>query len=406
MQEYTKKIPTILLVLTILGSVFFSGLFLGKASIPDSRKVTNLLNIENGAPDDIDFSAFWQAWNLIEEKYVPRQNGTTTIVTTEDKVYGAIQGLARSLGDPYTMYFPPEDAKIFAEDINGNFEGVGMEIGIRDGILTIISPLEGSPAKQAGLLSGDQIIGIDGASTIGINIDTGVKLIRGEKGTAVKLTIIRDGKDEPLEIEVVRDVINIPTLDSNLRDDGIYVIRLFNFNRDSGNEFRMAIREMVSSGSNKLILDLRSNPGGFLSVSVDMASWFLPTGKVVVQEDFGNSEDNQMYRSKGYNVFDSNLEMIVLIDQGSASASEILAGALSEHGIATLVGFKTFGKGSVQQLESIGEGSLKVTVARWLTPNGNSISENGLDPDVEVKYDIESPDVDNQMDKAIELLNN
>lgn len=406
MAEYTKRILAILLVLIILGSVFFSGLFLGKATIPESQKVMNLSNIENGMPDNVDFSTFWRAWNLIEQNYVPRKNGTTTLVTTEDKVDGAIMGLAASLGDPYTVYLPPEEAKIFEEDISGNFEGVGMEIGIRDGILTVISPLEGSPAKKAGLLAGDKVIGIDGESTVGVGIDAGIQKIRGEKGTIVTLTIIREGTDDPLEIEVTRDVINIPTLEKYLRSDGVYVIRLFNFNRESSNDFRLAVRDFYATRSNKLLLDLRGNPGGYLSAAVDMASWFLPTGKVVVQEDFGDDREKQMYRSKGYNVFKNDLKMVILVDQGSASASEILAGALSEHGIAKLVGMKTFGKGSVQQLEAVGEGSLKITVARWLTPLGNSISENGLTPDVEITYDPDTPDIDSQMEKAIELLLN
>lgn len=406
MQEYAKRISAILLVLIILGSVFFSGLFLGKATIPESQKVSNLSNIENGMPDDVDFATFWRAWNLIEDNYVPRKNGTSTIVTTADKVDGAIMGLAASLGDPYTVYLPPVEAKIFEDDISGNFEGVGMEIGIRDGILTVISPLEGSPAKEAGLIAGDKIIGIDDVSTVGIGIDMGIQKIRGEKGTVVKLTVLREGTDDPLDIEVTRDVINIPTLEKYLRDDGIYVLRLFNFNRESSNEFRLAIRDFYSTGSNKLLLDLRGNPGGYLSAAVDMASWFLPTGKVVVQEDFGDDREKQMYRSKGYNVFNNDLEMVILVDQGSASASEILAGALSEHGIAELVGMQTFGKGSVQQLEAVGEGSLKVTVARWLTPLGNSISENGLTPDIEISYDPDRPYADPQMEKALELLRN
>ena len=403
MQEYKKRLPFILLVLIILSSVFFSGFLLGKESIPESQRVVTLSNIENGQPKDVDFSTFWRAWNLIEDNYVPRKNGTSTIVTTEDKVHGAIAGLAQSLDDPYTVYLPPVEAKIFEEGISGNFGGVGMEIGLRDGILTVIAPLEGSPAKNAGLRAGDKIIGIDDVATMGISIDEGVKEIRGEKGTVVKLTVLRDETEEPLEFEVTRDTIHVPTIKTEHREDGIFVIELYNFNRESKDYFRNALRQFIVSGSDKLILDLRGNPGGFLDASVDMASWFLPTGKVVVQEDFGDGSEGQTYRSRGYNVFGNDLEMMILVDYGSASASEILAGALREHGVAELVGMRTFGKGSVQQLEPVGEGSLKVTVARWLTPNGVSISENGLTPDYEVEYK-EEEGRDTQFDKAVELL--
>ena len=296
-----------------------------------------------------------------------------------------------------------------------------MEIGIKDGVVTVVAPLKGNPAQRAGILAGDKILTIDGQSTVNMSVDKAVKLIRGKVGTKVKLTIVREGKKEPIEFAITREVINIPTVDTEIKGgrmaegkdgkiiDGIFIIKLYNFYSTSPNLFREALREFIESDSNKLILDLRGNPGGYLEAAVDMASWFLPLGKVIVREDFGKNAPPQTYRSKGYDIFNDNLKMAVLVDGGSASASEILAGALKEHGIAKLVGTKTFGKGSVQEVVKITpDTSLKITIARWLTPLGNSISENGLTPDFEVKLTQEEflKGQDLQTEKAIEVLKN
>lgn len=389
--------------LLILGVVFYAGMYVGSENVAHSQRVVDVTDKSVGQPDDLDFEEFWRAWNIIDEYYVAPT--ATSTLTDVDRLHGAISGLAASLEDPYTTFLPPEDSKIFKDDISGNFEGVGMEISIREGILTVVSPLEGSPAKQAGIKAGDSIIRIDETSTSNMSVDEGVKLIRGEKGTVVSLTVVRDGEEQPLVIDVTRDVIDIPSVESELRDDGVFVVRLFNFSEDSVNAFRSAIRGFILSGSTELVLDLRGNPGGFLGAAVDMASWFLPMGKVVVEEDFGSDVETRSHRSRGYNVFGPDLEMVILIDRGSASAAEILAGALREHNVATLVGTQTFGKGSVQQLESVAGGSLKITVARWLTPNGTSISQNGLTPDVVVEYGTEEdPFRDTQLERAVELL--
>lgn len=397
---------TIAVIIPLVIAAFFSGFLVGL----EKEKRTAISSIplsENGtlAPSLVDFSPLWKSWNIINEKFVPAT--TTDLVTDEKKLYGAIQGLAASLGDPYTVFFPPEDAEIFESDISGNFEGVGMEIGIRNDILTVIAPLKGSPAERAGIRAGDKIVKIDDISTDGMIIDKAVKLIRGKSGTAITLTILRDGESELLKIKVIRDVIQIPTIETEFKDDGVFIIKLFNFSAISPNLFREALREFVLSGTDKMILDLRDNPGGFLEAAIDIASWYLPAGKVVVTEDFGSNGDPRIHRSKGYNIFNDNLKMIILVNQGSASASEILAGALQQHGIAKLVGKRTFGKGSVQELVKITpDTSLKVTIARWLTPNGNSISNGGLTPDVEVEFTKEDFEAgkDTQLDKAIEIL--
>lgn len=394
MQRKSKFIVSIIIIV-----IFLTGYYLGNRSEP----VFSATNTSQ--PTDLDIDPLWKAWNTLEEKFVP---ATTTDPTTNDeKLWGMIQGLADSYGDPYTIFMPPEDAALFEEDIQGSFGGVGMEIGIRDSVLTVVSPLKGTPAELAGIIAGDKIVEIDGESTRDITVDRAVKKIRGEVGTNVELSIFRNGDTKLIKITVTRGIINIPTIDTELRDDGVFVIELYSFTAVSPNLFREALREFMLSGTDKLILDLRSNPGGFLGAAIDMASWFLPLGEVVVQEHFGEDEEPNLHRSKGYDVFNDNLKMVILVNQGSASASEILAGALQEHGIAELVGTRTFGKGSVQELVRITpETSLKVTIARWLTPNARSISDGGLDADIEVEItpeDIEN-DLDPQLDKAVEVL--
>ena len=351
--------------------------------------------------EDVDLATFWKVWNTLEEKFV--QNASTTPLTSEELIYGAAKGIAAAYGDPYTIFLPPTEASIFAEDISGNFSGVGMEIGIRDGILTIVAPLKGTPAEAAGLLSGDKILAIDGESTDGVGSGIAVTYIRGESGTSVSFTILR-GDDEILEISVVRATIEIPTINTTNREDGVFVIELYNFGATSPQLFREALEEFVDAGTANLVIDLRGNPGGFLEAAVDMASWFLPDGAIVVREDQGTGKKEKVQRSRGYNAFNENLNLAVLIDGGSASASEILAGALRDHGAATLIGATSFGKGSVQELIDItSDTALKVTVARWLTPNGISISHEGLIPDVEVAYDSETT-IDEQLEAAVDLL--
>ena len=405
MKLFSKTIFISFVAVLVIGGSFFIGIYAGYKNRPEIDRVTALFNKESAVvftSQETDFSPFWKTWNSINEKYVTG-NGTTT---DQEKIWGAIQGLTKSLDDPYSVFLPPIDSEIFEENISGNFGGVGMEIGIRDNVLTVITPLKNTPAERAGILSGDKIIKVDEMLTIDLSIDEAVKLIRGEIGTLVLLTILRETEENTLEIEIVRDVITIPTIETLIRDDGIFIIELYNFSATSPNLFREALREFVLSGSSKPILDIRGNAGGFLQAEVDIASWFLPAGKTIVIEDCEEKED-VVYRSRGYNIFNADLEMIILVNGGSASASEILAGALSEHGIAVLVGETTFGKGSVQELIKITpDTSLKLTVARWKTPKGNSISKEGLIPEFEVEITPEDrkAERDPQLEKAIELL--
>lgn len=349
-----------------------------------------------------DFSQFWKVWNVINEKYVPTKHAA---VSNQEKVWGAISGLANSLGDPYTYFMPPQEKSLFEQEVSGTFGGVGMQIGMKDGVVTVIAPLKGSPAEKAGIKKLDKIYRIDGATTTEMTIDKALYLIRGEIGKPVHLTLFRAGEEKPIEISVVREVILVPTIDTEKKGD-VFVIRLYGFPATGADLFKNALKEFANSGSDKLVLDLRGNPGGYLEVAVDMASWFLPEGKVVVREE-EKSGGGQVYRSKGYNVFGDKFHFVILIDGGSASAAEILAGALSQQGIATLVGTKSFGKGSVQELIPITpDTSLKVTIARWITPNGTNLSAGGIDPDVVVEFTKEQAEKgqDPQLDKALEIV--
>jgi carboxyl-terminal processing protease len=393
---------------------YFAGFRSGTTAVDPGLMVAGIANREMGKPEEVDFSSFWRAWNVINEKYA----GTST--PSQEKIYGAIQGLADSLGDPYTVFFPPKESKIFASEIAGNFEGVGMEVGIKDDRLVVVAPIKDAPAERAGVKAGDFILKIDDRDSINLKTDEAVQLIRGKAGTKVKLTLGREGAKNPIEITITRARIDLPTVKTTikeevaggeggtgLRKDGVFVISLYSFSANSANLFRNALKEFIDSDSHKLVLDLRGNPGGYLEAAVDMASWFLPADATIVREEFGKGRADHEYKSKGYDIFNDSLKMVVLVDGGSASASEILAGALSEHGVAKLVGTKTFGKGSVQELVQITpETSLKVTIAKWLTPKGVSISNQGITPDYIIpvtEEDIKNKK-DPQMDKAIELL--
>ncbi|NBD73925.1 PDZ domain-containing protein [Patescibacteria group bacterium] len=390
----------------LVGVAFFAGLQIGssdtEASVLGSIRLANYEQ-----PEEVDFSAFWKAWQLLEEKYIPAT--TTETISTDERVWGAIEGLAASYDDPYTLFLPPADSEMFNEDISGSFGGVGMEVGMRDGLMTIIAPLKDTPAEEAGLRAMDRIMTIDGEPTKGMSIDEAIRLIRGEVGTEVTLGIAREGEGELIEVPVTRAQIKIPTMTTTIRPDGVFVIELYNFGATAPQEFQRGLREFILSGSTHLVIDLRSNPGGYLEAAVDVASWFLPMGKVIVAEKFGSEGHNTAHRSRGYDIYRDHWDVVVLMNEGSASASEIVAGALNEHGIATTIGQQTFGKGSVQELVPVTpETSLKVTVARWLTPNGTSISPNGLTPDIEVEMTPEDIEAgrDPQLEKAVEFLLN
>jgi carboxyl-terminal processing protease len=374
---------------------FASGFYVGNGKISFNS---------TQASEKVDMTSFWKVWNTINEKYVSAS--TTKSVSDQDKLYGAISGLVNSIGDPYTVFFNPEEKSQFDESIGGVFEGVGMEVGIQDEKLTVVAPLKDSPAQKAGIEKGDIILAIDGLDAQDMKIEEAITHIRGPKGTIVTLSVLKKSTNKEVEIKVTRDKIVVATLDTEIKGD-VFIIRLYTFGTNAQSEFKTAIQDFAKSKKRKLILDMRGNPGGYLDAAVDISSWFLPAGKPIVIEDFGKEKEPKVFRSKGYPLL-SEIKMVVLIDEGSASASEIVAGALQDHRVAKLVGTKSFGKGSVQEVVDItSDTALKITIARWLTPNKQSISLAGLKPDVEVKFDADAfkkSQKDTQLLKALELL--
>ncbi len=379
---------------------FYFGFNLGKLE-GEKLVIKGVINRDLGQPSGADFSLFWNTWVKLQEKYVDNEK-----LDYQNMVYGAISGMVDSLEDPYTVFLTPEDSKIFLEDISGSFEGVGMEIGIRNNQLTVIAPLENTPAQRAGLRPGDKILEVDGTVTTDITIEEVVKLIRGPKGTEVVLTIFRKEWTQPKEIKIVRNVIDVPSIKLEILEDNIAYIKIYHFSQNADFDFNKIAQEVLDSNAEKIILDLRNNPGGYLEVAVDITGWFLERGDVVVIEDFGGKKENREYKAKG-NAKLSEYPMVVLINQGSASASEILAGALKDNRDIKLIGEKSFGKGSVQELEKLpGSASLKITIAKWLTPNKKLITDVGLTPDVVIEMTEEDyeNDKDPQLDKAVEII--
>lgn len=399
-MKYKILIPIIAvsLALGFLGGVEFQ-----KAQDPFGGGLRDLINRDLGQPEAVDFSLFWEAWNLVNEKYVDRAE-----LDTQKMVFGAIEGMVKSIGDPFTVFLKAEENKRLKEDISGEFAGVGIEIGLRDEVLTVIAPLKDTPADRAGIIAGDKIFKIDDESTDGITLEEAVSKIRGRRGTKVVLTVSRkkDGKEETKEFELIRDRIKIPTAKWTKIEPDIGHIQLFSFNQNAKAELDKALNDLKKRRADqRIILDLRNNPGGLLDLAIEISGFFLESGSVVVIEDFGNGQRDEL-KSRADGAL-KNAKVVVLINKGSASASEIVAGALHDNKGVKLIGEKTFGKGSVQQVEELRfRTSLKITVAKWLTPKGRSISEEGIEPDIKVEMTEEDTknDKDPQLEKAIEMI--
>jgi len=409
MPPQSRKI-LILIIIISLAAGFGGGLLFARNQTPESL-IRNVINKETFKPADVDFSLFWQAWNTVHEKYVDQDK-----LDTQKMIYGAIQGMVNSIGDPYTAFLEPVTTKKFEEEISGSFGGVGMELGIRDGVLTVIAPLKDTPASRAGIKAGDKIVKIGDKTTVDMKVEEAVTLIRGKKGTKVTLTIASGGGDAR-DVTLTRETIKVPTVEWKIIEQGnnrVAYMEVHSFNQTVDSEFKKAVQEILKTNANKLIIDLRNNPGGLLDSSIELAGWFLDKGDLVVIEEFGNKTRNE-FRADGTGAL-KNYETVILINGGSASASEILAGALHDNRGIKLIGEKTFGKGSVQEMEKYGGGSsLKVTIAKWLTPNGISISEKGIEPDVKAEIpeaDFKEPgkiefgnlEKDPQLQKALEEL--
>ncbi|MFA6050496.1 MAG: S41 family peptidase [Candidatus Paceibacterota bacterium] len=402
MKPLAKRLAMIAGATVIIAMAFFAGLYINSEKSALYAKITD----SGSTAEDVDMRPFWKAWEILQSEYVPTGTVATTTVSEQDKVYGAIAGLAASLGDPYTSFLTPEEAKTFTTDLSGSLQGIGAVLGLEEGVLTVVSVIKESPAERAGLQAGDSIVKVDEKLTKDLDVDQAVQLIRGPKGTSVTLLIHRESRTD-FPMTIVRDNITTPVVTTKQYPNGVFLITLASFTQNSPDLFRSALRDFVNSGSTKLIIDLRNNTGGYLDAAVDMASWFLPTGEIIVTEDYGKSADPMIYRSKGYNLFNRDLKVTLLVNAYTASASEILAGALRDSGKAIIVGEKTYGKGSVQELIPITPDTLlKVTVARWFTPKGTSISINGIIPDhvVELTEEDIKAKRDPQLDKALQVV--
>ncbi len=382
-----------------LSGAVFLGYEIG-ARYPRTLVIKGVTSIDADAATTIDFSAFWEGWRLLKDDYLKGAE-----VKDQKLMYGAMDGLVKSLGDPNTNFFPPEDAKKFEQDVSGNFGGIGAEIGIKNEQLIVIAPLKDSPAEKIGLRAQDKILKIGDKITDDMRVDDAVKLIRGEIGTKVILTILRNGWEKSKEFTITRQAIQIPTLDYKMMESNIGYIRLRSFNENAPRLFFEASRDLLGKGVAGMVIDLRNNPGGFLEVAVNIAGWFFEKGTPVAIEEF-RSDPKEVFRSSGNGAY-RPVPIAVLINGGSASASEILAGALQDNLGSKLVGEKSFGKGTVQELKRLHDGSsIKLTIAHWLTPKGNLIDKNGIKPDYEVKLtdkDIEA-EKDPQLDKALRVI--
>ena len=376
------------------------------ASIDVGQSFTPTVTIDLGAlkdpnmPPGVDFSMLWNAWKTVQEKYRGRDT-----LDTQKMVYGATEGMLKSLGDPYTVFFKPVDSTKFAQDLKGSFGGIGAELGYKKGVV-IIAPLKDMPAEKAGLKAGDKIIKIDGTSTVDMTVDDAVIRIRGEINTPVTLTIERAGSATLLEFTITRATITVSSVTWSKKTDMVAYIKIHNFFGAVEDDFVKAVKDAKTQGAIKFIIDLRDNPGGLLDASINIAAQFVPAGKPIVFEDFGGSTSKNRFDSFGGGLLEKT-PVIVLINGGSASASEIVAGALHDSRGITLVGEKTFGKGSVQEVITLSGGaSVKVTVAKWLTPSLHMIDEQGIEPDVKVELSDADRNAgrDPQLDKALELV--
>jgi len=385
MHRFPRSV-VILAFVVFLTVAFTVGFVIGRQEgarsvVPEGEgRVLGQGEIPSHLAADVDFNLFWDVWDFIKDDYYKQP------VSETEMFYGALHGLMDALEDPYSVFFDPEEASDFAEQLSGSFEGIGAEIGIKDDQLQIVAPLPGSPAEVAGLLAGDKVYLIDGKDTSPMTIEEAVMNIRGPKGTSVTLGVSRDGLDELMDVVIVRDEISIDSLEYEMRDDGIAVINLYFFNEDTSELFNDAVNEIMTKDAKGIVLDLRNDPGGLLNTAIDVASEWVGNQTVVIERV---KEDRQALVGRSPARF-NGIPTVVLVNEGSASASEIVAGALQDYDSATVIGMQTFGKGSVQDYQELADGSaVKMTVAEWLTPNGRSINEEGITPDVEVEFTLE-----------------
>ncbi|MDP3888909.1 MAG: S41 family peptidase [bacterium] len=426
-----KQIRSVILIIALILIAGFTGYRLGQKNLQISTKNGQPeVTIDQKVPigkENVDFSLFWNAWDRIESSYLDKSK-----IDKKKMVYGAIEGMVASLGDPYTVFLPPDEQKQSQEDLSGSFDGVGLQLGYKQSLITggnkdsklaVISPLSGTPAQKAGIKAGDLIVKIKDEKkkidrdTVGITLPEAVNIIRGPKGTSVTLTLVREGKTDPFDVKLTRGTILVKSVELDIKDN-IANLKLLRFGEKTDQEWDDAVKK-IADGRKKgeirgMVLDLRNNPGGFLQGAIYVAGEFLASGVVVKQENAeGRGSQTFSVDRKGTLL---DIPMVVLINEGSASASEIVAGALQDNKRARLVGVKTFGKGTIQEAQDLPGGSgLHITIARWLIPSGKWIDKEGIKPDIEVIIQLAEDEKDSprgeagstkdpQLDKALELL--
>lgn len=410
-----KKSTRLISYFVIFGLVFLSGweaasYYLAKNAhaaggtqqeVPSPvAALSSLLSSENG-DHPADLSLYWTVWKNVSDLYVDE-----TALDKQKMIYGSIKGMVASLDDPYTVFMTPDETKDFDESLNGTLEGIGAELTVKEQVLVIISPLKNSPAEKAGLLPGDIVYKIDGNITSDMTLFEAITRIRGAKGTKVTLTILRKGKDEPFDVAITRDAVNIESVSMEDKGNGIYSIAINQFSDNTKTEFDNAIQSILLKEPKGIVLDLRYNGGGYLDISVDILSEFLKDKVEAVTIKRRDTQDDETLYVSG-NAPLADVPLVVLVNQGSASASEIVAGAVQDHKRGIVMGEQTFGKGSVQEVDKLPDGSsLRITIAKWYTPSGNNISEVGITPDIQVEMTEEDVETkrDPQLEAAVKYL--
>jgi carboxyl-terminal processing protease len=382
----TNIVITSVVAFLAFGMAFVSGYLFGRAE-PASGGPLAFLDVlqpstaratEDGllsSDEQRRFKVFWETWQVVERDFYDKSQ-----IDHQKLIYGAIKGMVDAVGDPYTVYQTPSQREISDTDLRGSFDGIGIQVDMKDNRLTVVAPIEGSPAEAAGFRPGDVVLAVDGKSLSGKTLNDTVGLIRGQRGTPVTLTVLRQGETDPQEITVVRAEIKLKSVRARMLDDNVGYLRISSFSASTGTEMAGAVRSLVDQEARGIIVDLRNNPGGYLSAAVEATSQFVDPGSVVLYQQSGNG-DRRTYRSEGGGIA-TQVPVVVLVNKGSASASEIMAGALRDDRSAVLVGEQTFGKGTVQNVHELSDKSgLRVTTAQWLTPAEKPIHGVGLAPD-------------------------
>ena len=397
---YRKWILGALVAFVVIGGAFRLGYVSGSKGFTFDSKNFVVTN-KNDSPTVVDYNLLWEALRIVQNKYIDSEN-----IDPQKVLYGAIEGAVSAAGDEYTQFFDPETYSQFKTELQGSFSGIGAEIGMRDENVVVIAPLADSPAEKAGVRANDVILSINGESTAGLGVDEAVSKIRGEEGTQVTLSMFREGNTAPIDITITRQKIELKSVKLEYKDVNgkrVALLTISRFGEDTQVLFDAAVADIRKNNPAGIIVDVRNNPGGYLQTSVDVSSDWLEKGMLVVKEEH-SEKDVILYNSEGINRL-GNFKTVILINGGSASASEILAGALKDNGKAILIGEKSFGKGSVQELIEVGNGSaVKVTIAKWITPSGKNLNHDGLEPDIAVELTSEdiTANRDPQLDRALQ----